>query len=375
METKHKYIWQKKNWPNFNYDKEKLMDLLLEVNHHQGILKGIYSLMNKEYLQEAATDIMSNDAINTSAIEGEILSRDSVRSSIFKKLGVKNRETGKSTPQTDGIVEILFDLSNKYNTPLDKKRLFSWHAALFPTGYSGLQKINVASYRGYEPMRIVSGATGREKIHFEAPPRDVLDKEMDRFLNWLNKKNENYGVVKSAIAHLWFVVIHPFDDGNGRLARAIGDYILSKYEKQKFRLYSLSSQINEDKKSYYEILEKTTKGDLNITLWIKWYLVAIIKAMKNSKQLVDKVLFKTKYWNYFTNTVLNSRQKKVINKILDIGKDNFEGGINTRKYASITKVSKPTAARELIALVQKGYIVQIAGTKGRNISYKLFDNI
>ena len=198
---------------------------------------------------------------------------------------------------------------------------------------------------------------------------------MDRFLNWLNKKNENYGVVKSAIAHLWFVVIHPFDDGNGRLARAIGDYILSKYEKQKFRLYSLSSQINEDKKSYYEILEKTTKGDLNITLWIKWYLVAIIKAMKNSKQLVDKVLFKTKYWNYFTHTVLNSRQKKVINKILDIGKNNFEGGINTRKYASITKVSKPTAARELIDLVQKGYIVQIEGTKGRNISYELFDNI
>ncbi len=262
------------------------------------------------------------------------------------------------------------DATVNYDKKFDLERLFGWHNALFSEGYNGIYKINVATFRGDEEMRIVSGAFGKEKVHYIAPDRDILENEMNLFINWLNDDTD-LSIIKAGIAHLWFVIIHPLDDGNGRIARALTDMILSRESGQTYKMYSISNAIKNDKKTYYDILEKTTTGDVDITLWLEWFLNILLIALQNSKENISYILQKTAFWDTHRQTVLNERQIKVLNRLLDVGYDNFEGGINTRKYASITKVSKPTASREIKDLVEKNCLVQNSGTAGRNVSYSV----
>ena len=370
MDYTKKWIWQQDSYPNFTYDKSKLDSLLLDIKYHQGLLNGIYLPLNKEDTLQTQLEILTQDALNTSEIEGEILSRDSVRSSISKKLGITIELQDSSTESTDGLIDILLDASRNSKQVFTQERLFGWHNALFPSGYSGLYKINVAMLRGEEEMQIVSGAMGREKVHYIAPPRDILQAQMDEFLSWLND-DKDISILKAGIAHLWFVIIHPFDDGNGRIARAISDMILAKEANQSLKIYSISRAIKKDRDNYYRVLEKTTSGNTDITLWLEWFLQTFLSSLKDAKDSISYILQKTSFWDRHRNTPLNEKQIKVLNRLLDVGVGNFEGGINTRKYASLTKVSKPTASRELKELVQKGCISQIEGTSGRNISYEI----
>jgi Fic family protein len=370
MQTYRTYIWQNSNWPNFDYDTGEFHDLLQQISYQQGLLDGIYKGLSEEHLQEICSETLTLDAITTSAIEGEMLSRDSVRSSVFKKLGIGSEAQDRSTVQTDGLIDILLDATTGYEKALTRERLFSWHAALFPTGYSGLDKIHVAAYRGEEPMQIVSGPIGREKVHYVAPPRKWVEKEMERFFEYVDAAGGENGYIKAAISHLWFIIIHPFDDGNGRIARTITDMLLARHEKRAFRLYSMSAAINDNKKGYYEILERTTCSGMDVTAWIGWFLETVLEAQKSAQKTIDTILAKTRFWQAHIHTELNARQKKVLNRLLDSGENGFEGGINARKYASLTGCSRVTASRDLSDLVEKGCLVH-RGAGGRSTSYDI----
>ena len=370
MNYDSQWIWQDKSYPNFQFEMGKLEPLLLEIKYYQGLLNGIYLGLNQDSKLQSKLDVLFYEAMETSAIEGEILSRDSVRSSLLKKLDVSGDNKDSSNIHTDGLVDLLLDASRNNHKPLTLNRIFGWHNSLFPTGFSGLHKINVASFRGMEPMQIVSGPIGREKVHYIAPAHEQLNSEMEKFINYVND-NENLSIIKAGIAHLWFVIIHPLDDGNGRIARAITDMLLTRESKLDYMLYSLSNAIMADKKSYYEILEQTTKGGMDISLWLNWFLNTILNAQKTARDNINHVLEKTRFWDRHKSTVLNARQIKVLERLLNTGKGMFTGGINTRKYASLAKTSKPTASRELKDLVEKGCLQQRTGTAGRNVSYDL----
>lgn len=370
MQTYQTYIWQNNDWPNFHYDTAKFHELLQQISYQQGVLDGTYKGLSEGNLQEIRSETLTLEVLTTSEIEGEILSRDSVRSSVFKKLGLGPENQDRSTVQTDGLVGILLDATSAYDKTLTPERLFSWHAALFPTGYSGLDRIHVASYRGDEPMQIVSGPVGREKIHFVAPPRKRVDEEMERLFGYVNAVSEENGYIKAAIAHLWFVVIHPFDDGNGRIARTITDMLLARHEQHAFRLYSMSAAINDNKNGYYDILERTTCGGMDVTAWIGWFLETVLKAQQSAQKTIDTVLAKARFWQSHIQSELNVRQKKVLNRLLDAGENGFEGGINARKYASLTNCSRVTASRDLSDLVGKGCLVN-RGAGGRSTSYEI----
>lgn len=370
METYQTYIWQNSNWPHFTYDLSDYQSILQEIRYQQGLLDGICKGLSEEHLLEMQSETLALDAVTTSEIEGEILSRDSVRSSIFKKLGISYEAQDRSTVQTDGLIDILLDASRNAQKAFDENRLFSWHAALFPTGYSGMHKINVASYRGEDPMQVVSGRIGKEKVHYIAPPRDKVEDEMQLFFDFLEKHNDENGYVRAAITHLWFVIIHPMDDGNGRIARALSDMILSRAEENSIRLYSMSSAINDIRRGYYEVLEQTTTGDMDITAWIGWFLKTVLQAQKNAHKTIENVLAKTKYWQVHLHTDLNSRQIKMLNRLLDAGVEGFEGGMNARKYASLCDCSRITASRDLSDLLEKKCIVN-RGAGGRSTSYDI----
>lgn len=371
MATKKQWIWRDKNYPNFTYDTNKLAPIIMQITYHQGLLDGIESTINKQDLSMAVLDALTLEIMDSSAIEGEILGRDSVRSSLAKRLGIELEIIDSSNTKTDGVADILFDAIHNCNEPFSLARMFGWHNALFPQGYNSIYPINVASFRGEEEMQIISGVYGKEKIHYIAPPRELLESQMEEFLGWLNTDNE-LSLVKAGIAHLWFVIIHPLDDGNGRIARAITDMILCQKTNKTTKLYSISNAIKNDKRGYYDILESTTSGlGCDITLWLEWFLNAVLVSLQNAKENINHVLAKTIFWDEYRNSVFNDRQIKVLNKMLDIGAGKFEGGINTRKYASLANTSKPTATRELKDLVDKGCLVQIDGTAGRNISYQL----
>lgn len=371
MTSKKQWIWQDKNYPSFTYNIANLTPIIMQIKYYQGLLDGIQSSINKQDLNIAMLNAMTLEIMDSSAIEGEILNRDSVRSSLAKKLGIALEIHDSSNTKTDGVADILFDAIHNCDTPFTLVRMFGWHNALFPQGYSSVHPINVASFRGEEEMQIISGYHGKEKVHYIAPPRKVLESQMELFLKWLNTENE-IPLIKAGIAHLWFVIIHPLDDGNGRIARAITDMILSQKSNTKTKLYSISNAIKNDKRGYYDILESTTASlGCDITPWLEWFLNAMLTSLQNAKENINQVLAKTLFWDKFRDTVFNDRQIKVLNKMLDIGAGNFTGGINTRKYASMTTTSKPTAARELRDLVGKGCLVQIEATAGRNISYQL----
>lgn len=370
MQTYQTYIWQNSNWPHFTYDLTQFQTLLQEIRYQQGLLDGICKGLSEEHLLEMQSETLALDAVTTSEIEGEILSRDSVRSSIFKKLGISYDAQDRSTVQTDGLIDILLDASRNATKAFDEHRLFSWHAALFPNGYSGIHKINVASYRGEEPMQVVSGRIGKEKVHYIAPPRDKVEEEMKRFFDFIDAPNDENGYVCAAITHLWFVIIHPMDDGNGRIARALSDMMLSRAEHSSVRLYSMSSAINDSRRGYYDILEQTTTGTMDITTWIGWFLKIVLTAQQNAHGTIGKIVAKARFWQLHIHTDLNLRQKKVLNRLLDAGKEGFEGGMNARKYTSLCDCSRVTASRDLSDLLDKGCIIS-RGAGGRSTSYDI----
>ncbi len=377
MENKPiKWIWQHDAYPHFKYDKEALLELLTQIEYNRGMLDGVSKIFNEEDIKNIEIETLLNEAINTSEIEGEYLKRESVRASLLKKLNTQfDADNDTSTHQTDALVDVLIDSSINKET-LTLQRLHGWHNSLFISGYSGLHKIKIASFREHNDMEVVSGAIGHEKVHYVAPPQSSIAKDIDNLLEWIAESDENI-YIKSALAHLWFVSIHPYDDGNGRIARAITDYILSSEDKTttQFKLYSISMAINNDRKGYYAILDKTTNLFINrtfdFTSWLKWHLEILNNAMISANEQIQYLIQKTKFWDKHRESNLNERQIKVLNKILNVGNDKFEGGINTKKYTSIVKKSKATVVRDIQELVTKGCLEQIEGTSGRNIRYRI----
>ncbi len=370
MQNEKLWIWQDDNYPNFRYDKNALIKSLLSVSQNSGRLDGILTMLGVQKSSNLKVESSINEIVTSSLIEGEILDRQSVRSSILKKIDSNITKKDTSTNHTDGLVAMFIDSSTNHS-PLTIERLNGWHNTLFPDGYSGLYKINVAKFRK-EEMSVVSYKGGREKIHYIAPPHDILDKEIDAFLSFVNKnKEEPY--IKAAIAHFWFVTIHPYDDGNGRIARAITNYILSKEVKLNNGYYSISTAIAENKKSYYDILERSQKliynKNLNITEWILWHTDMINQAIEISLKQMQVTIQKANFWDRAREFSLNPRQIKVLNKLLDVGEDDFKGGLSTKKYVSIAKTSTATAKRDIADLVSKKLIKQVEGTAGRNVRY------
>jgi len=362
------YIHQLEDWPNFIWDSEDIVNLLSEARNLQGRLQGKMESLGFELRNEAILDTLTLDVIKTSEIEGELLNHDQVRSSIARKLGMEIAGSVESDRNVDGVVEMMLDATQNCFEPLTKSRLFDWHASLFPTGRSGMYKIIVENWRKDTtgPMQVVSGPMGKEKVHFEAPNSDLLDKEMTSFIQWFNQKDKIDLVLKASMAHLWFVTIHPFDDGNGRITRALTDMLLAQADKSNQRFYSMSAQIRIERKQYYEILEKTQKGDLNITNWIKWFLQCLINALNSTEEILVKVLFKGNFWQIHSKTIINERQKKLINKLLD----GFDGKLTSSKWAKIAKCSKDTAIRDINDLIKKE-ILQKEEAGGRSTNYEI----
>ena len=366
------YIHQKKDWPNFKWDSEDIVNLLSEARNLQGRLQGKMEALGFELRNEALLDTLTLDVLKTSEIEGELLNHDQVRSSIARKLGLEITGSVESDRNVDGVVEMMLDATQNCFKPLTKTRLFDWHAALFPTGRNGICKIIVGDWRKDTtgPMQVISGLMGKEKVHFEAPNSDLLEKEMSSLLNWFSQNNKIDLVLKASIAHLWFVTIHPFDDGNGRITRALTDMLLAQADKSNQRFYSMSAQIRIERKQYYDILEKTQKGDLNITNWIQWFLQCLINALNSTEEVLVKVLFKGNFWQIHSKTIINERQKKLINKLLD----SFDGKLTSSKWAKIAKCSKDTAIRDINDLIEKE-ILRKEEAGGRSTNYELNRNV
>jgi len=362
-----KYIYQYRNWPNFTWNEKKVQVILGQVRHLQGKIFGQISALGFSIKEDTMLTTLTLDVLKSSEIEGQLLNYEQVRSSIARRLGIEYAGMVHSNRNVEGVVEMMLDATQNYDKPIDEERLFGWHAALFPTGRSGMYKIDVARYRQGE-MQIVSGAMGKEKIHYQAPPSKQVKYEMDRFLDWLNNNEEIDLVIKSAIAHFWFIIIHPFDDGNGRIARAISDLLLARSDNSSQRFYSLSNQILLERKVYYNILQKIQYKDGEITEWITWFLNCLYHALKNTEQTIEKVLNKADFWDKHKNTVLNSRQRLMLNKLLD----GFEGKLKTSKWAKITKCSQDTALRDIKDLIEKGILRQ-EKSGGRSTNYELND--
>jgi len=362
------YIHELHDWPNLSWDKSELSRLLADVRHLQGKLLGRMESLGFDLRNEAALKTLTYDVIKTSEIEGEKLDVEQVRSSIAIRLGM---DIGVSTPATrdvEAIVEVMLDATTKYDTPLTKERLFDWHAALFPTGRSGMQRINVGAWRDESGgvMQVISGPIGKEKVHYEAPTFDRLDKEMERFLIWFNAVDEEDLVIKAALAHFWFVTIHPFDDGNGRIARAIADMTLARSEQSSQRFYSMSSQIQKERKEYYNVLESCQKKGLDITQWIEWFLSCLKHAINASEEMLETVLIKARFWENNASKSFNERQRLLVNRLLD----GFEGKLTSSKWAKIGKCSPDTALRDITSLLEQG-ILQKDKAGGRSTSYSL----
>lgn len=335
-----------------------------------GALETISRSISDQEKTATLESVLSDDAMETSAIEGEMLRRSSVRSSIRRKLGLPMEQDDRDV-RTDGLIAMLFDARNQIQKPLTLARLLSWHAALFPTGYSGLKKICVGEYRGQEEMQIVSGPLGKETVHYIALPHNRLKIEMEQFLEWVNINKEYPPLIKAGIAHLWFIMIHPFDDGNGRVGRAIIDYIMTGHYPRLMQVVSFSKQFSRDRKGYYATLEQSGKSGsgMDITVWLKWFVQAAIAAMQEAQWVIDTVLLKTSFWQMHRDTSFNERQRKMLNRLLDAG-DQFIGNMTTRKYAGMTKCSKVTASRDLADLANKGVLKKTTGG-GRSTSYIL----
>ncbi|NVO10810.1 MAG: Fic family protein [Bacteroidales bacterium] len=362
------FIHQKNDWPNFHWNSEQIVGLLSEARNLQGRLIGKMESLGFNLRNEALLDTLTLDVLKSSEIEGEFLNPNQVRSSIARRLGMKIAGSVESDRNVDGVVEMMLDATQNCFKPLTTERLFDWHAALFPTGRSGMYKITVADWRkdSTGSMQVVSGAMGKEKVHFQAPDSSLVENEMNLFLDWFNNHEKTDLVLKAAIAHLWFVTIHPFEDGNGRITRALTDMLLARSDKSNQRFYSMSAQIRLERKGYYEILEKTQKGNLDITEWIKWFLNCLINSLKSSDSVLVKVLFKADFWTKQSKIIINERQKKLLNKLLD----GIDGKLTSSKWAKIAKCSKDTAIRDINDLIDKD-ILQKESAGGRSTNYEL----
>jgi len=361
-----KYIYQNKNWTNFSWENASVSAALGEVRLLQGKILGQIHSLGFSSKEEKNIEMLTLDVIKSSEIEGEKLNYEQVRSSIARRLGINMAGLVSSPRNVDGVVEMMLDATQNFKTPLTQKRLFGWHAALFPTGYSGMYKIKVAKYRT-EEMQIVSGAVGKERVHYEAVPAKDVKTEMDKFLSWLNDDNVVIdSVLKSAIAHFWFIIIHPFDDGNGRIARAISDMLLARSENSSERFYSLSNQIQQDKNVYYETLKTVQHGDSDITQWLVWFLTCLKRALLETEKSMQNILRKAEFWEKHKETPINERQRLMINKLFD----GFFGKLTSSKWAKITKTSTDTALRDIRDLIEKD-ILQQEKAGGRSANYTL----
>lgn len=367
-----RYIWQSHVWPKFTWESECLLSLLGKARLAQGNLLGRVMRLGFNLGAEAQAGILIEEAIKTAAIEGERLNLQMVRSSVARHLGLAVTRLGPVSRSVDGLVDVILDATQNYDKALSAQRLKGWQAALFPLGHSGLHKIRVGQWRGKEPMRVVSGPVGREKIHFEAPPGEAVATEMRNFLAWWKASLDKIdGLLRAGLAHFYFVTIHPFEDGNGRLGRALTDMALAQDEKLRIRYYSLSSQVMEEREEYYAILEKCSKSDsVDITDWLVWFLECYRHAVQKSDKIIGNVLAKADFWQEHAQVELNARQRKVLNSILEAGPGNFVGGLTTRKYVSIAKTSRATAFREIEDMLNKKILRQLPG-KGRSVHYDL----
>ncbi|MFM9056645.1 MAG: Fic family protein, partial [Bacteroidota bacterium] len=339
------YIYEQRDWPKFTWNQEEILSLLSTISHRQGRLLGRMESLGFSLQKEANLESMTLEVLKSNEIEGEFLDRDEVRSSIARKLGLDLAGLVHSDRHVDGVVEVMLDATQHFREALTTDRLFAWHAALFPAGRSGMQKIVVGKWRNNasdDPMQVVSGPLGKERVHFKAPDSSVLETEMNRFLTWVNSGVEKNGLVKAAIAHLWFVTVHPFDDGNGRLARTITDMLLARADGIPQRFYSMSAQIRVERKAYYDILEKTQRGTTDITAWLTWFLDCLDRALVSSEKGLSRILYKAKYWAKLKDHRLNERQYKMVNRLLD----DFEGKLTSSKWAKICKCSQDTEGRD-----------------------------
>jgi Fic family protein len=362
------YIYQNPNWPQFYWDKERLSALLVEVRHRQGRLLGRMEGLGFNFQSEASLKTLTLDVLKSSEIEGEVLNPDQVRSSVARRLGMDIAGLIPADRNVEGIVEMMLDATQEYTEALTTERLFGWHAALFPAGRSGMHKIATGEWRHKQgdPMQVVSGPMGREKIHFQAPDAGAIEYEMDKFLAWFNSESNTDPVIKAAIAHLWFVTIHPFEDGNGRITRAITDLQLARTDDTKKRFYSMSAQIRKERNGYYNILEETQKGDLDISSWLEWFLNCLDRAVLATDEILMTVIKKSRFWGKPETAALNDRQKIMINRLMD----GFEGKLTSSKWAKITGSSSDTAIRDINILLEKEILVkEPAG--GRSTSYLL----
>lgn len=372
---KQKWIWEYDVYPNFKYDKNILELLLRDIAFEQGKLKSFMLLMDKESTNHSLASALENEIIASCQIEGEILNRQSVRSSIKQKLGLESHEHYKAQAKEDNYVNILIDANTNYENDLTLEKLFGWHHAMFEKGYSGISKIKIAQFRGEGAMQVVSGDYSNEKIHYEAPPYKTLESEMNNFIKWFNETPTT--LEKAAITHLWFVIIHPFDDGNGRITRALTDSVLSKLEKSHFsKIYTMSKSIYENRKGYYEALDKTTgrfqKDDpLDITYWMEWFFKTLHHALLDAQKQLNYIIEKTKFWDKHRHDELNSRQIKVINRLLDIGSENFKGDLTKKKYVVIANTADTNASRDILDLLEKECIKKVEGTIGRGTRYTI----
>ena len=361
------WIWQYEQWPHFCWNDSNIISLLARVRQQQGQLLGLMSSLGFDTQSHNALEVMTEDVLRNAEIEGMLLNPDHVRSSVARHLGLDTAGMPEADHYTEGVVQVLMDAVQHAHASLTEERLFNWHAALFPTGRSGITAITVAAWRqGADPMQVVSGAIGKEQVHYEAPPSERLPQEMEQFLRWVNSEESIDPVLKAAIAHLWFVNIHPFDDGNGRLTRTITDMLLARADGSSQRFYSMSAAILRNKKGYYEILEYIGKHGMDITPWLIWFLETMEDAITTAQTRVRRVVQKTLFWQKHVATPLNERQVKIINRLWD----GLEGKLNTSKWAKMTHTSSATALRDIQDLVQKG-ILRDSGEGGRNTNYVL----
>jgi Fic family protein len=362
------YIYERPDWPQFTWDMGRVAAPLAAVRYSQGVLTGHMEALGFSLQQEAVLQTLTQDVLKSSEIEGERLDVAQVRSSIARRLGIDIGALKPTDRNVEGVVEMMLDATRHYDQPLTEDRLFGWHAALFPTGRSGMSKIQVGRWRDDSngPMQVVSGPIGRERVHFEAPAAPRLNHEMSAFISWFNTETPMDPVLKSALAHLWFVTIHPFDDGNGRIARAIADMELARSEHSPQRFYSMSAQIRQERSDYYDILEATQKDSLDVTPWLEWFLGCLGRAIGGAQTMLAAVMDKAKFWDTLSGIVLNDRQRLVLNRLVD----GFEGNLTNAKYAKLAKCSPDTALRDIRQLVDKGILTR-SEKGGRSTNYVL----
>lgn len=368
------YIWQAGDWPNWRYDLSALTGLLTEVSRTQGVLLGRLADVGLALRDRASLAALTEDVVKTSELEGEVLNLESVRSSIARRLGVEIGAVAAVDRDVEGVVEMVFDATSRSAEALTAERLFGWHAALFPTGYSGMSKLAVGQWRNdaVGPMQVISGPMERRKVHFQAPPAAMLPAETSRFLAWANEQASEPMLIKAGLAHLWFVTLHPFDDGNGRIARAVGDLFLARADGSTQRFYSLSAQIQRERRDYYDVLERTQKGTLDVTGWLEWFLGTLGRAIASAQTTLDAVLIKARFWQRWAGAgqgqPFNERQVKLLNRLLD----GFEGRLTSSKWGSIAKCSPDTALRDIKQLLELGVLKKSPGG-GRSTGYELAD--